>query len=196
MYYCYHGLGPILDLAGKHVQKVHCLGSGRLPDELQHAYENPFPVESALLQLENSDVTCQVTTSQRQMTRDFLTDRFYIYGDRMGFESPQTRDGVPVIFEAEQGPLKVGQRGRKVTTRRADVPKLADLVPKEIADCVRRSNVVRGIPMAHAFVQSIVQDRPPPIDVLTAANWTATGICAHESAMRGGEGVSIPHFDY
>ena len=99
------------------------------------------------------------------------------------------------IFEAEQGPLEIGQRGRKVTTRQADVPELADLVPNGIADCVRRSKVVRGIPMAHAFVQSIVQDRPPPIDVLTAANWTATGICAHESAMRGGAGVSIPHFD-
>ncbi len=57
MYYCYHGLGPIFYLAGRRATRVNCLGSGRLPDELQ-TYDNPFPVESALFQLEDSDVTC------------------------------------------------------------------------------------------------------------------------------------------
>jgi len=194
MYYCYHGLGPILYLAGKRATKVNCLGSGRLPDELQTNYGNPFPVESALFQLEDSDVTCEVSCCFFQMVRDFLVDRFYIYGDKIGFESPQTHAEDPVIFEADSGPLKEGQRGRGVKTERVKVPDLAELVPEAISDYVRESKIVRGIPLVHEFVRSIIEERPPSMDVITGANWTAAGICAHESAMRGGKAVTIPDF--
>jgi hypothetical protein len=46
----------------------------------------------------------------------------------------------------------------------------------------------------HEFVRSIIEDRPSAIDAVTAANWTAAGICAHESALRGGAAVEIPRF--
>jgi hypothetical protein len=48
--------------------------------------------------------------------------------------------------------------------------------------------------LVHEFVRSIIEDRAPWIDAGTAANWTAAGICAHESAMRGGAEVVIPNF--
>jgi hypothetical protein len=48
--------------------------------------------------------------------------------------------------------------------------------------------------LVHEFVRSIVEDRAPLIDAVTAATWTAPGICGHESAMRGGEGVEVPDF--
>ena len=32
------------------------------------------------------------------------------------------------------------------------------------------------------------------IDAVTAANWTVAGICAHESAIRDGELVTVPSF--
>ena len=37
--------------------------------------------------------------------------------------------------------------------------------------------------------------RAPFVDDVTAANWTATGIAAHESALRGGQRVAVPSFD-
>jgi hypothetical protein len=46
--------------------------------------------------------------------------------------------------------------------------------------------------MAHEFVRAIVEQREAAVDAVTAANWTMTGICAHESAMRGGERIEIP----
>jgi hypothetical protein len=46
--------------------------------------------------------------------------------------------------------------------------------------------------LAHEFIRSIVEQRPPAIDALTSARWTLPGIYAHESAMRGGEPVVIP----
>ncbi len=37
--------------------------------------------------------------------------------------------------------------------------------------------------------------RAPFADDVTAADWTATGIAAHESALRGGQRVAGPDFD-
>jgi hypothetical protein len=48
--------------------------------------------------------------------------------------------------------------------------------------------------LVHEFVRSIVERRPPAIDAVRAADWTAAGICAHASAMRGGEAVEVPSF--
>ena len=48
--------------------------------------------------------------------------------------------------------------------------------------------------LVHEFARSIIENRRPTIDAYTAADWTAAGICAHESAMRNGELVVIPDF--
>jgi hypothetical protein len=44
----------------------------------------------------------------------------------------------------------------------------------------------------HEFVRSIREGRPAAVDAATSANWTMTGVCAHESAMKGGERIAIP----
>jgi hypothetical protein len=49
--------------------------------------------------------------------------------------------------------------------------------------------------LVNEFVQSIVEGRTPRIDAVTAADWCAAGICAHESAVRDGEGMIVPRFD-
>ena len=48
--------------------------------------------------------------------------------------------------------------------------------------------------LAHEFVMSIVEDREPFPNAVESANWTCTGICAHDSALRGGEIVRLPEF--
>jgi predicted dehydrogenase len=195
MSYCYHGLGPVLHLLGKRATHVTCLGSGHLPEEMRQNYGNPFPVESALFQLEDTDVVCEVTSCLFKMVRPHLTDRFYIYGDRLGFESAQISGGKPVLFEAEKGVLSEGQRGRKATVQYLDVPELSESVEGRFSAYVRQARFNQGVLLVHEFIRSIVEKRPPSLDVLTAANWTAAGTGAHESAMRGGEKVTIPPFD-
>jgi hypothetical protein len=41
---------------------------------------------------------------------------------------------------------------------------------------------------------AILGKEPAFPDAPTSANWTAVGLCAHESAMKGGEAVKIPDF--
>ena len=46
----------------------------------------------------------------------------------------------------------------------------------------------------HEFLSSIVEGRPSFPDLYQSVNWTCAGICAHQSAMRGGKLVKLPVF--
>ena len=50
--------------------------------------------------------------------------------------------------------------------------------------------------LVHEFVSSIFEERQPWPNGITTASWTAAGICAHESAMKGGERIEIPKFNF
>jgi hypothetical protein len=40
--------------------------------------------------------------------------------------------------------------------------------------------------LVNEFVSALVQDRDPWPNAVQSANWTRVGICAHESALKGG----------
>ena len=46
--------------------------------------------------------------------------------------------------------------------------------------------------MARAFVESLAQETPPPIDVYRSIDFVLPGIMAHESAMAGGVKMEVP----
>jgi hypothetical protein len=48
--------------------------------------------------------------------------------------------------------------------------------------------------LAHEFLMSIVEGRDSFPNAEQSANCTAVGICAHDSALRGGERVFLPDF--
>ncbi len=50
--------------------------------------------------------------------------------------------------------------------------------------------------LAHEFVMSIVEDRDSFPNAKQSANWTAVGILAHESALKGGELIRLPEFTF
>ena len=99
---------------------------------------------------------------------------------------------------------------RQVTVERPAPPDRADLLPPQVGRYTRRfvyGQDERHLSfeqggghhgshphLVHEFVRSIVERRPPRIDAVTAAHWTAAGICAHESAMNGGREVIVPEF--
>ena len=58
---------------------------------------------------------------------------------------------------------------------------------------------VRSVQASHPhlvneFVRALIEDRDPWPNAVTAANWTCVGICAHQSAERGGQIVDLPDF--
>ena len=46
--------------------------------------------------------------------------------------------------------------------------------------------------LAHEFVSALLEDRDPYPNTKQSANWTATGILAHESALDGGAIKHLP----
>ena len=49
--------------------------------------------------------------------------------------------------------------------------------------------------LTHEFIDALVNERKPVIDIYEALAYTVPGIVAHESALRGGELLKIPSFD-
>ncbi|MER7577935.1 Gfo/Idh/MocA family oxidoreductase [Streptomyces sp. NPDC126514] len=194
MHYATHAVGPVLALAGGLADSVMCLGSGRVSDELASRYGSPFAVETALMTVGGSPVTAEVTRSLFETAREYV-ESFTVFGDRATFEWEQTAAAGHV--------LHIGEQPQRLT-----VPDFADRLPPAIARFTTRGvydedhqhlSFAQGDGhggshphLAHEFVQSILEGRPPTVDATTAANWTAVGICAHESALRGGERIEIP----
>ena len=100
-----------------------------------------------------------------------------------------------MLYKVEPGPLKPGQRGRPTAAERIVLPDFAERPPKTLAKYIQDTPSGNFRPhMVYEFVSSIIDVRPPKIDAATAANWTAAGLCAHESAMKKGEAIMIPIF--
>ncbi len=207
MHYATHAVSPLLAAAATRATKVHCFGSGVMRAELQQPYGNPFPFESAIFQLEGTPVAAEVSRSLFQTAREYV-ESFIIYGEDLTFEWGIENE-APRLYAME--PLHPG-RGRPITVNRLeDIPDRQDLLPPEIARFTQRGVYDEANPhrsfqqggghhgshphLVHEFVSSIAQQRPPWIDAITAANWSAAGICAHLSAMQGGEAVDIPRFN-
>jgi predicted dehydrogenase len=209
MHYATHAVAPILRLLDRRATRVRALGAGVLEPANAGTYGNPFPVETALVEVDQPGVVVELARSLFQVARSY-TESFSIYGSRASFEWPQLElVEEPVIFEME--PRGEG-RGRPVTARRAAPQDRADLLPESIRKYTRQFvygddagtthlSFLQGgghggshPHLVHEFVSSILEDRPSAVDESRAANWTATGIAAHQSAMAGGEPVDVPTF--
>jgi predicted dehydrogenase len=207
MQYATHAVAPLLALLGTRAARVHCFGSGVMREELRARYGNPYPVESAIFQLEGTPVAAEVTRTLFHTARAY-TESFSVYAERRSFEWQQIEEERPVVFIME---AVESTRGRPIRGERVEAPDRQDLLPPEIARFTRRGVYNAKQPhlsflqggghggshphLVHEFVRSIVERRPSAIDAATAADWTAAGICAHQSAMADGAVVEIPRFD-
>jgi predicted dehydrogenase len=195
MHYATHAVGPLLRLAGARAESVVCFGSGRIRDEYVQRYGSPFAVESALLKLKDSDLACEVTRSLFDTIRQYR-ESFDVYGTERSFEWEQTIGQNPVVYSGFED------------AERVEIPDTGHLLPKEIGGFTRagvydeeheHTSFIQGgghggshPHLVHEFVSAIRDGRAAAVDAATSANWTMAGVCAHESAMRGGERIDIP----
>jgi predicted dehydrogenase len=207
MHYATHALSPALALTGAGVSVVRALGSGRLTEERRAGHANPFPLEAGLFQIRGHDIVADITMSFFQTARA-STEGFSVYGTEAGIEWPALYDRPLHVHEF--GEVRGDGRGREVRVREVVPRDRADLLPEEIADFTRPATIIPqpGLPpvridawhggshphLVHEFVDSILSGRKPLVDARTAAAWTAPGICAHESALNGGQPVDVPDF--
>jgi predicted dehydrogenase len=208
MHYITHALAPVLALLDTTVESVSCRGAGTLTaDRATGGFDNPFPTEVGLFTLRGSDVLADITMSFFQTARSYI-EGFALYGERCGVEWPPDNEGDLTLYSML--PPEPSGRGNVVHTTSFSPRDFPELLPPQLAQFTRESEVQlpgMGAParvradhggshpfLVHEFVTSITEGRAPLIDARRSANWTAPGICAHQSALAGGAEVRVPTY--
>lgn len=203
MWYATHCVSPCLAIMSKpgapaHAESVVCHGSGRIREDLIKHYSSPFAIESATFKIRGSDVVAEVTRSLFDTARQYR-ESFDVFGSKKSFEWQQVENEEPVIHQLGLPEPEIPKRTK--------VPDYAKLLPQPIQrftqpaaiqDAEHLSFIQGGghggshPHLVHNFLQAVLGKKPAFPDAPTSANWTMVGLCAHQSAMSGGERVQIP----
>jgi predicted dehydrogenase len=208
MWYGTHAIGPMVALSGSRIKRTVCFGSGTMDPQRQKQYNNPFPVESALFEFENG-MKAEATRSLFETSRIYQ-EGLHVYGSDACFEWGFADGDDPYVTRFI--PYDDEKRGADVVVKQTPMPNFHHTLPAEIQkytinpanfDPQNPQSLEKGQGgghhgshphLVHEFVMSIIEERKPAIDEHLGGNITAAGICAHESAMRGGESVIVPEF--
>jgi predicted dehydrogenase len=200
MHYATHCVSPCLALLGKHAESVVCHGSGRIDEKLIPKYGSPFAIETATFKIRDSDVVAEVTRSLFNTARQYR-ESFDAYGDKKAFEWQQVENEEPVIHTRGKPEPEIPQRVKVPDyAQRLPEPIRRFTQPAAIQDAEHLSFIQGGghggshPHLVHNFLQAVLGKQPALPDAATSVNWTMVGICAHQSALKGGERIAIPVF--
>jgi len=198
MHYATHVVSPILGLIDGKAEYVSCFGSGTVRDDIREKSGSPFAVESCHIKIADSDVSAQIWRFLYDTARQYR-ESFDVYGTKKSFEW--------TLVEGDEHVLHTAKKAEHDIPERVSVPDFAHLLPAEIQkftqtieDADHLSFVQGGghggshPHLVNEFVSALLENRDPRPNAVTSANWTCVGICAHESAMQGGQVVSLPTF--
>ncbi len=200
MHYATHVVSPCLGLVDGLAEYVSCFGSGTVRDDIAKKSGNRFAVEACHIKIRDTDLTAHVWRALYDVARQYR-ESFDVYGTKKSFEWTLIENQPHVLHTAKKPEPEIAQE--------VEVPDFAHLLPepiqrftlpKEIHDSEHLSFVQGGghggshPHLVHEFVRAIRDGRDPRPNATTSANWTCVGICAHESALKGGEIVRLPEF--
>jgi predicted dehydrogenase len=200
MHYATHCVSPCLALLGKHAESVVCHGSGRIHEKLIPKYGSPFAIETATFKIRDSDVVAEVTRSLFNTARQYR-ESFDATGEKKSFEWQQVENEDPVIHTRGKPEPEIPQRVKVPDyASRLPEPIRRFTQPAAIQDAEHLSFIQGGghggshPHLVHNFLQAVLGKQPAMPDAATSVNWTLVGICAHQSALKGGERITIPTF--
>ncbi|MEM9586064.1 MAG: Gfo/Idh/MocA family oxidoreductase [Planctomycetota bacterium] len=200
MHYATHVVSPCLGLTNALAEYVSCFGSGVVRDDIAKKSGNQFAVESCHIKLKDSDIAAHIWRFLYDVARQYR-ESFDVYGTKKSFEWTLIENEPHVIHTAKKPEPEIPEK--------VEVPDYAHLLPEEIRrftlpaeihDAEHLSFVQGGghggshPHMVHEMITALREDRDPWPNATTAANWTCVGLCAHESACKGGEIVRLPDF--
>ena len=122
-------------------------------------------------------------------------ESFTVYGENACYEW-QMENEAPVLFR--MSPVVPGEQRTEILDR-PEPPDRTELLPTSVRKYTKRfvyDSVDNHLSfeqggghhgshphLVNEFVRSIIEERQPEIAAVSSANWTAAGICAHESSM-------------
>ncbi len=198
MHYATHVVSPVLGLVNGRAEYVSCFGSGAIRDDLAQKSGNRFAVETCHIKIKDSDISAHIWRFLFDTARQYR-ESFDVYGTKKSFEWS--------LVEGKKHILHTAKLPEHEIASEVEVPDFAHLLPEpirqftqSIQDADHLSFIQGGghggshPHLVHEFVSSLVDNREPWPNAVTSANWTCVGLCAHESAMAGGQVVKLPAF--
>lgn len=200
-----HGLPPMLypthctafliSVTGERLTHVSGMGWGDDSPVLKgNPYKNPFWNETAFFKT-NQGTPFRVEVNWRGALRN--VERGEWRGEKMSFYMPQSEPGESIIVrsDSQEGMDHGGFKVAKNVVEEYKQPLWweTDMLPVPLRHKSGHGGSHTFI--AHEFIDSIVNNRQPLVNVHEALAYTAPGIVAHESALKGGEYLKIPSFD-
>ncbi len=200
MHYATHVVSPVLGLVRGAAEYVSCLGSGTISPELAEKSGNSFAVEACHIKIKDSDIGAHIWRFLFDTSRQYR-ESFDVYGSKKSFEWS--------LVEGEEHVIHTAKKPENEIPSRVSVPDFAHLLPEQIRkftqtiqDADHLSFIQGGghggshPHLVNEMIRALLDDRDPWPNAVESANWTCVGICAHQSATKGGEIVRLPDFTF
>ena len=202
MWYATHCVGPVSGLIGKPAEYVSCFGSGTIRKELVKKYGSPFAVETAHIKYKDTDVNARIIRSLFDTARQYR-ESIDVYGSKASVEWPLV-EHEPLVMHTAKLPEPKIPKPVKAPDYAKRLPKgIQRYTTQGVYDSGKKTHLsfTQGAGhggshphLAHEFVSALVENRDPFPNAKQSANWTCVGLCAHESALKGGQIVKLPGF--
>jgi predicted dehydrogenase len=216
MFYSTHCISPCLALVGGEAEYVSCFGSGQIRDELASVYNSPFAVESCHIKVVDSDLSIRVYRSLFDTARQYR-ESFDVFGTAKSVEWPLVEGEGLVLHTASRPQDETTERIHAPDFAHLLPEEIRPFTRKTFLELEEYRHLAEGSGadpdgshshlvadpgsleghggshphLVHEFLTSLVEDRDPFPNAIQSANYTCAGLLAHESAMRGGEPVSL-----
>jgi len=202
MWYATHCVGPMLALTNATAEYVSCFGSGTIRKDLIQCYGSPFAVETAHIKFQDSDLTARIYRSLFDVARQYR-ESIDVYGSKKSFEWTLIEHEGHVLHTAKLPEAKIPTRIKAPDFARRLPKPIRRFTTKGVYDLAKKTHLsfTQGAGhggshphLAHEFVTALIENREPFPNARQSANWTCVGLCAHESATKGGTIVKLPAF--
>jgi predicted dehydrogenase len=183
MHYPTHSLGFVVGVTGERIATVSCQGleerakAARLPTNV---YKNPFFNEFALMRTNKGHMVRHNECRQIAATE---MERAQWYGEK----------GSLLMAKAGiHGDIWQDRHGKPGP---ANVPNFwnSELLPPQMRH--ESGHGGSAVFISAEFINALVENREPTVNVYEALAMTVPGIVAHQSALKNGEQMKVPGFD-
>jgi len=186
MLYPTHSLGFLVGVTKERITKVSCLGWGKVEDDWpvlkDNIYNNPFYNQTATM-LTDAGHMCRCNVFWRCVAGG---ERAQWFGENASLYMAN--------YGIHNAPVKKVRKGLHLPHVPLEIPKYwkTDMLPEPM----RHSSGHGGsaVFISAEFVNALVEDREPEIDLYQSLAMTVPGIVAHKSAFKEGEQLTVPDF--
>jgi predicted dehydrogenase len=182
MNYPTHSLGFLVGVTRERITRVSCLGWGpEEPGRGDNVYKNPFSCQASIMQTDRGHMSrCNVFWVVAG-----IEERAQWFGSK-GTLYTQNMDVHPDTWKPNE---------LKGSMKRVAIPEYwnSEMLPAPLRH--RSGHGDSHVFLTAEFINALVEEREPAVDVYEALAMTVPGIVAHQSSLRNGEQLKVPGFD-